>query len=248
MNRHEMNAPARSLLWPAVCAGLAFALLVDFGLWQMRRLGEKEALIARIETRARAAPGELAKRADWPTLKAEDYDYAHVRATGRFDLEREALIFSPAPEGAGGEPGYLVVTPFALEAGGVVLVNRGFVAQSKAGDGARHNEPKGVVTIAGVMRAPQRRNSFTPTDDPERGLWYTKDPAKIAAHLRLDDAAPFVVDQDAGEPTTDGLFRASLGALDIPNNHLSYALTWFGLAGALAVVFAAFARARLKRG
>lgn len=244
-----MNAKARSLLSPAVCASLAFALLVDLGLWQMRRLGEKEALIARIETRARAAPGDLPQRADWPKLEAQDYDYAHVRATGRFDLEREALIFSPTPLGAGGEPGYLVVTPFVLETGGVVLVDRGFVAQSKAGDGARRNQPNAVATIAGLMRAPQRRNSFTPADDPGRGLWYTRDPVKIATFLHLDDSAPFVVEQDAGEPASrDGLFRTRHDAPDVPNNHLGYAVTWFGLAGALAIVFATFARSRLKRG
>jgi surfeit locus 1 family protein len=247
-----MNALARSLVWPAVFAGLAFALLVSLGLWQMRRLGEKEALIFRIETRAHVAPKDLPARADWPSLSGDDYDYAHVRATGRFDLEREALVFSQAPASAGSEPGYLVVTPFVLDKGGVVLVDRGFVAQSKAGDRAWRRRPLGETTITGLMRKPQSRNAFTPADDPERGVWYTRDPGKIAAFLKLTEAAPFIIALDApgdgGQPASGDFPRPAPGVPEIANNHLSYAVTWFGLAFALAVVFAMFARGKLRAG
>lgn len=236
---------ARALLWPAVFAGLIFALLVSLGSWQLRRLGEKEALIARIETRATAAPTETPPRPQWPTLAPDDYDFRHVRVSGRFLPARDALIYAPPPEGFGPEPGYLVLTPFELTLGGVVLVDRGFLAGSAATATARPKAPDAETTITGLMRAPQSRNLFTPADEPSRGVWYTRDPAAIASTFGLSDAAPFSVTLDApspGAPPSDGVPRPVSGAPTLVNNHLSYAFTWFSLAAALVVIFALYAR------
>ena len=65
----------------------------------------------------------------------------HVRATGRFIGGRDALVFAAPPEGASREPGYWLVTPFALTGGGLVLVDRGFLPASKAGDAAVRAAP-----------------------------------------------------------------------------------------------------------
>ncbi|MBI1868694.1 MAG: SURF1 family protein [Methylocystis sp.] len=245
-----MNARLRALGWPALCTAAAAVLLVSLGAWQLRRLSWKEALIARLETRARAEPGALPPRSQWPGLRADDYEYRHVRAAGRFDLDREALIFSKPPAGGGPEPGYLVLTPFVLDDGGVVLVDRGFLPSSKTGTDLRRREPAGAVTIAGLLRAPQARNAFTPADAPEKGVWYTSDPLKIAASLQIADAAPFSIDLDAPAAPTrgaDGLPRPSPVDAEISNNHLAYAVTWFGLAVAVAGVFAVYAYGALKR-
>lgn len=236
---------ARALLWPAVFAGLTVALLVGLGFWQLRRLGEKEALIARIETRATAAPAEAPPRAEWRSLAPNDYDFRHVQVSGRYLPARDALIYAPPPEGFGPEPGYLVLTPFELTRGGVVLVDRGFLAGSRATAAARQKAPDAETTITGLMRAPQTRNLFTPADEPSRSVWYTRDPAAIASTLGLADAAPFSVSLDApplGAPAPDGVPRPVAGAPSLVNNHLSYAFTWFSLAAALVVIFALYAR------
>jgi surfeit locus 1 family protein len=100
------------------------------------------------------------------------------------------------------------------------------------------------------MRAPQGRNMFTPEDNPAQGEWYTADPVKIEAALGITDGAPFMIQQDrAADYATkeaEGLLRAPDETPEIPNNHFGYAVTWFSLAAALAVVFAFYARARLK--
>jgi surfeit locus 1 family protein len=244
-----VNSVSRSLGWQSLCVGLALALLMSLGFWQLRRLDWKEALIARVEARANLAPVALPPLSDWPRLAADDYDIRHVQMRGRFDFAGLALVFSQAPPRGGMEPGFLVLTPLRLESGGVVLVNRGFVAQSKAAGGAWRSGPGGAVTITGLMRSPQARNSFTPADDPAKSQWYTLDPVNIAAALKLEEAAPFLVQQDSGGESAlgqaDGLSRVFTGAPEIPNNHFSYAVTWFGLAAALAIVFAFYARGRL---
>ena len=241
-----MSPAVRALLWPAIATALLFALLVSLGFWQVRRLGEKEALITRIEQRSTQAPQPIPPRERWGTLRTEDYDFMHVRATGHFIGGRDAFVFAAPPEGASREPGYLLLTSFALTGGGVVLVDRGFLPGSKANDAASRPAPPGELTLIGLLRAPERRNPFTPTDEPERGVFYARDPAAIAVALGLTDAAPFALVIDAAPAAADWP-RPVAGVPTIVNNHFSYAVTWFGLSLALLVIFALYARGVLAR-
>jgi surfeit locus 1 family protein len=244
-----MRAPTRKAALSALLVCVAFAFLLTLGFWQMRRLAWKEALLARVESRAAGAPAELPPPADWPLLASDEYDYRHVRLAGRFEPEREARIFAAPPKGAGLEPGYRIVTAFRLSGGGAALVLRGFVAQSKAAAAPWRAPPAGEPTaIAGHMRAPQGRNLFTPADRPAAGQWFTIDPKAMAAALNLTDAAPFYVEEDPEAEGPNGLQRDSVSIEDIPNNHLSYAVTWFGLAGALAVVAGVYVFGRRRAG
>lgn len=243
---HAAPPARRSLAGPAIAAALAFVLLVGLGVWQMRRLAWKEDLLARIEARIHQPPAPPPPRERWPALSPADYDYRHVALRGRY-LPGEALVFRPsapavADRGAG--PGYQVFAPFALESGGIVLVDRGFAPLAwKDQPALRSPPPEGAVEVRGLMRPPEDRNLFTPPDEPDKGVWYTRDPASMAAALKLDQAAPFAVDADA-DPAAKGWPRGGATELNIPNNHLSYALTWFGLAATLVVVFGVWAGRR----
>lgn len=242
-----MNASARALVWPAAFTVLVGALLLSLGFWQLRRLDEKEALIARIESRVGATPVAPPPPVAWAGLATLDYDYRHIRARGRFRSGADALVYDRAPEGLGPEPGYYVFTPFDLAGGGVVMVDRGFLPQSRADDPAWRAPPESETTIVGLMRAPQSRNMFTPADDPARGRWYTRDPAAMAAALGVAGAAPFSVALDADAAPQGAGPRPAPGKPNFPNNHLSYAVTWFGLALALSVICTLYARSVFLR-
>jgi len=237
-----VSSAVRALLGPAVATTLLFALLVSLGFWQVRRLGEKEALIARVEQRSTQSPQPIPPPERWASLRTEDYDFVHVRATGRFIGGRGALVFAAPPEGASREPGYWLLTPFALTDGGVVLVDRGFLPASKAGDADVRVAPSGEVTLVGLLRAPERRNPFTPADQPEKRVFYARDPAAIAGALGVADAAPFALVLDAVPAAGPDWPRPVGGVPTIVNNHFSYAVTWFGLSLALLVVFGIYAR------
>lgn len=243
-----MKADYRALIVPAVATAAMFAILAGLGAWQLRRLDEKEALIARVEQRYNEAAVDFPARADWASLKAPDDDYRAVRAEGRYDSGRDALVYAVTPEGFGVEPGFYVVTPFRLESGGVVLVERGFLPVSKAKDPARRAPPAGEMTLTGRLRAPQSRGSFTPKDDPAHNIWYTRDPAAMAAALGLEDVAPFTLALDDPAPTDPDAPRPVALKPTFPNNHLSYAFTWFSLALADLVIFVLYARNQLARG
>jgi surfeit locus 1 family protein len=229
-------------LGPAIATTLLFVLLVSLGFWQVRRLGEKEALIARVERRATQAPQTIPAPEDWAALRADDYDFMHVRAQGRYIDGHDALVFAAPPEGASPEPGYWLLTPFALSGGGAVLVDRGFLPASKTGAASLRAAPSGEATLVGLLRAPERRNPFTPADEPDRGVFYARDPLAIAVALGLADAAPFALVIDAAPATASDWPRPVGGVPTIVNNHFSYAVTWFGLSLALLVIFALYAR------
>lgn len=237
-----MSGAWRRLIGPGLATLVATAILVCLGVWQLHRLTWKEGIIAAIEARSTAAPQPLPPVSAWSGLRPEDYDYRRVEASGHFENAQESYIFHSVEGGAG----YYVMTPLRLDRGGIVIVNRGFVPDSLK-DPARRaaGQPAGPVHVVGLMRPPEARNLFTPADDPAHGLYFTRDPAAIAARLKLADVAPFTIDADT-TPNPGGWPRGGVTQLAVPNNHLSYALTWFGLALGLIGVFVSFAWRRLR--
>lgn len=230
----------RQLLWPTLFTLVCGAILVSLGIWQLHRLAWKETLLAQIAARADAPPVALPDMAAWPGLKALDYDYRHVALTGRFAYADTVLVFVPAgPQDVG--PGYLLLTPLQLASGAYIIVNRGYVplALAKKIQYAAAGPAGAEVHVIGLMRPPQDRNMFTPADEPGKGEYFTRDPAVIAAQFHLSPIAPFIVDADAAS-MSGGWPRGGATERDLPNNHLNYALTWFGLAVGLLGVFVSF--------
>lgn len=238
---------ARGLLLPGLFAAIGFAILIGLGFWQLERRVWKEELIAHVETRTRAAPVPIPAEADWPKLDAARDEYWVVTASGTFRHDREALIHTvlSEPRGRFSGPGYWVFTPLKLANGAIIIVNRGFVpADRRSAASRREGQVEGPVTVTGLLRMPEIPNWFTPANDPARGEWYRRDPQAIAAAFGLKRVAPFIIDADATQ-NPGGLPAGGETRLSFPNNHLGYAITWFGLAAALAGVFGAFAWQRL---
>jgi surfeit locus 1 family protein len=231
--------PRRGLVWPAVFTIAAFAVLLALGFWQLHRLAWKDALIAAIAARADAAPVPMPPQAQWAKLDSSDYDYRHVETAGHFEHDKEALVFrASGPHGQG--PGYLVLTPLRLDDGAYVIVNRGYVPLDRKDPESRApGQVDGEVRLRGLMRPPEPRNLFTPADDPGKGIYFSRDPSLIAAHFGLAPAAPFSIDADRNE-VPGGWPRGGTTVRDLANNHLAYAITWFGIAAALIGVFIAW--------
>jgi surfeit locus 1 family protein len=238
-----MKGRVRSLAAPAAATLIGLALLVGLGVWQLKRLAWKEGLIAAVESRTTAPPVEIPPPEAWAKLNPGDYEYRHVRLSGIYDYAHQALVFRAlsSPRGRYGGPGYLVMTPLQLAGGGSVLVNRGFVPEERKD--AANAGSGGPTDVTGLMRASEDRTWFTPSDDPARGQWFTRDVEGIAEALKLGPHAPFSVDADA---SPDPLPEGGETILEFPNNHLSYAMTWFGMAMALAGVFAVYAVGQLR--
>ena len=237
----------RPLLAPAAATLAALAILVSLGVWQLERRAWKEGLIAQIAARAHGEPGEIVPEPRWPTWRAEDDEFRRVRVTGTFLHDKEVAVHG-LMSGQRGSPvqGFYIFTPLRLASGATVSVNRGFVP-TELRDPARRpdTQPGGEVSVTGLVRAPEARGWFMPENRPERGEWFTRDVAAMAQAGGLDRVAPFWIDADA-VPNSTGWPRPGQTRLAIPNNHLGYALTWFGIALTLVGVFAAWAWGRVR--
>jgi surfeit locus 1 family protein len=245
-----MAAPLRGLFVPAIVTLAVLAILVSLGNWQMRRLAWKQDLIARAETRPAEPVADLPAADAWPRLDIAALEFRRFRLTGRFDHGREAWVFTSLsdPQGAEGGPGYWIVTPFALQGGGTVWVNRGFAPQGRQQPQARGETLSAEAqTIAGLLRPDDPRSAFTPDDDPRANIFYRRNVAALSAAKGLaPPLAPFTIDLAASFTPPGGLPQAGETRIRFTSNHLSYALTWYGLALAAAGVFVAFAIKRLR--
>lgn len=239
---------ARGLVLPALLSALGIAILLGLGFWQLERRVWKEELIARVAARTTAPVAPIPAESEWRRLNGGRDEYRRVTASGRFDHSREVHVYTVVSEQKGryAGPGYWVLTPLQLTSGAFVIVNRGFVpVDRKDAATRREGQVAGTVKVTGLLRMPEQANFFTPSNDPSRNAWYRRDPDEIARALKLERASPFTIDADA-TPNPGGLPQGGGTRLNFPNDHFQYAITWFGLALALAGVFGVFVWQQLR--
>ncbi|MHB1104026.1 MAG: SURF1 family protein [Devosia sp.] len=235
----ELDAapPPRPRLWrdtafAVLMLGLT-ALFAALGLWQWQRLAEKEALIATVESRMVRNPSALPTADQWSALDTEFYNYRPLTVTGRFLPDETVLVFTSlaSAQGKYSGPGYWVMTPFAFEGGGTLFVNRGFVPQQFGPAFVEGGAvPQGMLTLTGVARASEEAGGFTPGADPDKRIEWVRNTARLARLVDpvLAPVAPLYLDLPAGDP--GALPQGGETVVEFPNNHLGYALTWFGFA------------------
>jgi len=238
----------RGLFIPAILLLGALAVLVGLGTWQLERRDWKEALIAELDRKLAAPPADLPPRERWPQLKAAADEFRRVAFPAEFLPGEEARVYtsgSPLRPDVSG-PGYWVLSPARLTGGSIVVVNRGFVPEGRQDPKTRsEGEPSSVIDIVGVMRWPEARGTFTPADQSDKNLWFARDPAAMAAAHGWGAVAPFYIDQEA-PPAPGGLPKVGPLKPSLPNNHLQYAVTWYGLALMFAISAAFLVRARRR--
>jgi surfeit locus 1 family protein len=241
--------PRRFPIWLTFWTVLGVALLVTLGCWQWERLGEKEALLdgMRRQLDATAVP-----------LGASPAPFTRVKASGVYLADKavpvRATLPAPEPDRSLGGLGFWWLVPLQLDDGRVVLVNRGFVPARPDTKPPAIATPAGRQTVEGIVRAPDHGNYFLPTDDPAHHEFFRRDPAILAGPLGLALAptgplASFTIDAlRAGDRLTApvGLDIADFIA-QVPNKHLSYAFTWWGLALTLIGVYLAFLLSSRRR-
>lgn len=219
--------------WLTLAVLLSLALLLSLGTWQVQRLRWKQALIATAETQLAQAPAELPPGTD---LAGADYRRFTVR--GRY-LHEAALAFGL--RASGNEPGAHLITPFRLTDGRTILVDRGWLPERLLPPAVPAGaQPAGELTREGVARwrAAPTRTWLTPADQPDRRRWFGWDiPAMAAATGEALVPLVLVLDRSEGP---DGLPRAAPVRAEFTNNHLGYAVTWYGLAAALVAIYLVF--------
>lgn len=216
--------------------GLGIAILMALGTWQVERLFWKEALIERIDQRIDS---------DAITLDAAisefqdtgDVDYQPVTVTGRFLEGGERYFFTTSD----GTTGWNVYAPLLTPDDKLVMVNRGFVPYELREPATwPGRQTDGTVTFEGIARnAPEEKPGyFVPENDPDADTFFWRDLGAMSSGLAIDagvDLVPFFVDAKR-DPESDAFPIGGQTIVTIPNNHLQYAFTWYGIGVVLIVM------------
>jgi surfeit locus 1 family protein len=216
----------------AVIFGLVgTAVLVGLGVWQLQRLEWKEGLIAELETRLSAEPVALPAAPD-----PEADNFLRVRLAGETGGEALYVLTSERPWG----PGFRVIAPIALEGGRTVMADLGYIPERMKSEAVAAGTS---AEVTGALFWPREADSFTPAPDRAENVWFARDPAAMAEALEAEPVLVIADSHDLGEwPKPMRL------GVNLRNDHLGYAVTWFSLAAIWAVMSVLLARRERRRG
>ena len=238
-----MAGMSRRLAAPILIGVVGVTVLCFLGAWQVQRLAEKELLIAGIEKQMASDPVALPDEVD------PDRDrLLHVAVKGRLGRREIHVLTSLKPHG----PGFRIITPMEIAPDGHtverrIMVDLGYVPERmksifERGGTVRLQKRLFHDQVRGFLYWPNETDSFTPPPDEERRMWFARDVAAMAEHL---DTEPVLL--IAAEHPDGDIPKALPPAANLPNRHLEYALTWFGLAVVWAVMSIYWLRTERRR-
>ncbi|WP_298675327.1 SURF1 family protein [uncultured Lentibacter sp.] len=214
--------------WPFLLLSLlVLGALISLGNWQVARMAEKSAYLAAIDARLEAAPVAVPAKPD-PVAD----QFLTVAAQGVLTGPEVRVLVSTRDQGAG----YRIIQAFETE-GRRLLVDRGYIRVA-AKDTPR---PAGAATVVGNLHWPDERDSYTPDNDLAANIWYAREVPALAAALQTE---PVLIITRRVTPNSPALKPLPLDTSTIPNNHLEYIITWYGLAAVWVLMSAYFLKRR----
>ena len=231
-------------------------LFVGLGMWQLQRRTEKHALIAALTERLAVAPESLPPPAQWSGLTPDKDEFRRVSFAATYQRLPDAMVYSSgsAVRDDISGPGTWAFMPARLPDGETVVINTGFVQnamqdrdqQDRSVKRLVNNEP---VTLTGYIRFPEKAGTLTPSENLAKRLWFTRDHLAMARALGWGEGdqkiAPFYIDLETPVPT-GGIPKPGPLEVHVKDDHLQYAITWFGLAGAVLIAFGVWWRGQRR--
>jgi len=227
--------------------------LVSLGVWQLQRRVEKHALIAALTERLAAAPGALPQPSQWNELTPANDEFRRVRFEATYLPVPDAMVYSSgsAVRADVSGPGTWAFLPARLASGETVVVNAGFVPnlmQDRAGQDRAVKPLHGdtAVMLTGYLRFPEKAGLLMPREDLAKRLWFTRDHLAMAAALGWGPVAPFYIDLETPMPAS-GFPKPGALEVHLKDDHMQYAITWFGLAAAVLIAFVVWLRSQRRQ-
>lgn len=229
----------RPKLIPTLFSLPVFIVTLFLGTWQVERLQWKQDLIEKLQQRSTQVPGAIPAE----PLNEDDHEFMPVQVEGVYDHEQE---FHLVNRSLNGEAGINVVTPLKLDDGKTILVNRGWVPFELRDKAQR---PDGLLpgerTVTGLLRFVKPRsmieNWVVPENEPGNNAWFNIDPEAMAKQAGLPSLPEYyILSSDQSE--RGNLPQGRQWTLDVRNDHLQYAITWYSLALGLLVIYVIYHR------
>lgn len=228
---------------------VGIVILCILGNWQVQRLHWKEALIERVNARLELEPVPLVDILQ-NAISRDEHEYTPVTVSGEFDYSKEVYFFTTDKKGASG---WNIHSPLKLEDGRILIVNRGFVYFSEKENASRLATPSEKVAINGLVRVPFKEKSGSfPDNSLESREFYWRDLPSMYAVMGIatDQHLPIILDMNEPSLTQnaskEGWPKGGTTIISFTNNHLQYAVTWFGLALTLLGVGGYFLYSRTR--
>jgi len=226
---------------PALAVIVGVVVLTSLGVWQVQRLQWKEAMLARIAALQGAPPEPLGvvlnRLGDGGRPEVGEVDFVRVQTVCPALQQTPTLRLYAV---LGGVMGRRLITACPIQTGRfrTLLVDRGFVPDETPITGAAARGPMLDAPVIGVLRTPPPPGWLTPASDPAKNDWRARSIPAMAQALGAPSPAPVFLMLETPRPQSGVPMPAAIPT-DIPNNHLGYALTWFGLALGLIGVYLA---------
>ena len=190
------------------------------GTWQLYRLQWKLELISQITSGLNSKPIEYSK-----SLKK---NYQRVTSIGRFNFDEQIYLYSLNEKG---KPGYDVITPFKTNKNENVLINRGWIDKDLKGNSKINLKIGAEQKIVGLTRKIYKANIFKPSNDIANNVWFSIDLEDLRDFTgeQFNEFVIFLEDNQAKTPLPKKI------SIDVPNNHLKYAITWYAIS--ISIIF-----------
>lgn len=223
------------------------ALFVGLGVWQLQRRVEKHALIAALTEHLAAPPAALPSPAQWSALTPARDEFRRVSFAAIYQPGPDAMVYSSgsAVRDDISGPGTWAFLPARLSTGETVVINAGFVQNTMQDRTQQDRAVAPLVThepvrLTGYIRFPEAAGALTPTENITKRLWFTRDHPAMARALGWGQegrqVAPFYIDLEQPVPA-NGIPKPGALEVHLKDDHMQYAITWFGLAGAVVIAF-----------
>jgi cytochrome oxidase assembly protein ShyY1 len=238
-----LSVPRRGSIGLGIVTLVIVAVLLSLGFWQLQRRTQKHLLIAALTERLAGAPQPLPVPALWSSLSPEHDEFRRVTFTATYESKPDAMVYASGSavrlDISG--PVTWAFMPAKLGSGETVVINAGAV-QNTMQDRAQQDRAVlrlitgAPVTLTGYLRFPEVAGALTPHDDVTKRLWFTRDQRAMAQALNWGDVAPFYIDLESPVPASS-IPKPGPLEVQLKDDHMQYAITWFGLAAAVLVAF-----------
>ena len=227
---------------------LLLLVFIGLGVWQLQRRVEKHALIAVLDARLAATPVPLPPSAEWSKLTPQRDEFLRVSFLATYEARLDAMVYSSGsairPDISG--PGTWAFIPARLPSGETVAINAGFVANTMQDRDVQDRAVARLITgqpveMTGYIRFPETAGVLTPNVEQSKRLWFTRDHMAMAEAFGWNKVAPFYIDLETPVPPS-GIPKPGPLDVQLRDEHMQYAITWFTLAAAVVIAFGVWLR------
>ncbi|WP_075534246.1 SURF1 family protein, partial [Candidatus Pelagibacter communis] len=155
-------------------------------------------------------------------------NYQRVSAKGKFNFDKQIYLYSLNDSG---KPGYDVITPFRTDKNQNVLINRGWIQKELKNNPGINIKAENDEEIIGLLREIYKPSIFKPDNDIKNNIWFSLnlEDLKEATGEQFNKFVIFLEDNQVKLPTPKKI------SIDVPNNHLKYAITWYAIS--ISIIF-----------